>query len=98
QGRFYPTIWFDRINSSVSVNFGQSEFLFNFQSLLPSGYMEQLLIEQQQRSSNQIITNKSAAEIKRRTAAEDLVVLMGGSFPIELCEIALERTGDSMES
>jgi hypothetical protein len=36
-------------------------------------------------------SNKSAAELRRRTAAEDLVELTGGMYPIEFCEVALEQ-------
>ena len=35
-------------------------------------------------------------EIRRRTMAEELVILMGG-FPAKLCEIALERSHDNIE-
>lgn len=70
---------------------GQEPFAFDFNATLPSGYIEKA---QKQKQSQHTMT---AAEIKRRTHAEDLRLLMGSSFPIKLCEIALERSGDQVE-
>jgi hypothetical protein len=97
KGRFYPTVWLDNTiaNYSLEINFGQSPWLFDFNSTLPSGYLQSLERERQLALNN---AGKTQAEIKRRTMAEELVQLMGGSFPVEICEIALERTGDSLEA
>jgi len=88
-GRFYPAIWIEGVGSQVLFNFGQREFLFDFNSTLPAGYLNQLSGETDQPAL-------SAAEIRRRTMAEELMLMMG-SFPMELCEIALERNGDDLQ-
>jgi hypothetical protein len=77
---FYPTIWIESPDTQVTVNFGQSKFAYDFAKTLPSGFLERL-----QASAGE--SKKSAAELRRRAQAEELVLMMGGSYPVELCEV-----------
>ena len=92
-GRFYPAVWLESDQSSVHVNFGQQPFIFDYASELPSGYEHELIAEQQMNKNR---PQRTAAELKRRTMAEELVIMMGGTFPLEVCEIAIERSNDDV--
>jgi hypothetical protein len=89
-GRFYPVVWLENDQAEVSFNFGQHPFLFDFASVLPPGYLSA-------GGKAPAAPLLSAAEMRRRTMAEELVMMMGGSFPSMLCEIALERSADDVQ-
>ena len=92
-GRFYPACWCEADNLQLRANWGQEPFTFDFLSTLPPGYLNSLSAESADVEVAQ--RPRTAAEIKRRTQAEELSLIC--SFPIELCEIALEQKGDDME-
>ncbi len=70
QGRFYPVIWLEAEHVKVEVNFGQEPFVFAFVKTLPDGYLTSL---QDQAKNVQVM---SAAEIRRRTQAEELMMMV----------------------
>ena len=92
-GRFYPACWCEADNLQLRANWGQEPFAFDFLSTLPPGYLNSLSADSADVEVAQ--RPRTAAEIKRRTQAEELSLIC--SFPIELCEIALEQKGDDME-
>ncbi|MES1918174.1 hypothetical protein MHBO_000185, partial [Bonamia ostreae] len=85
--RYYPFLWIESSNTHIEVNFGHEKFAFDFESTLSPEYLQTL------RSKKK---GRSAAEQKRREMAESLVEIMG-HFPIELCEMALEKENDDMQ-
>eukprot|EP01083_Nonionella_stella_P059475 155578_1 len=88
--RFHPIVWIESPGARVRANFGHEAFVFGFEATLPEDYLESL----KDRSESQIFM--SPIEKKRRTAAEDLVQVMG-HFPVELCILALEHSRDDMQ-
>jgi len=89
KGRFYPVVWVSENNVRVDMNFGQQPFKYDFVSDLPEGYLDSMAdIE----SKAKVM---SAVEIKRRTMAEELMMMMA-VFPLELCVLALERSRDDV--
>jgi len=93
-GFFHPIVWCQNAGARVSVNFGQSKWRFNFKQTLPAHYLQQLA--DAEKKGDKMNWKASEAEIRRKTMAEELVVMMG-IFPTELCEVALERCQDDME-
>ena len=92
-GRFYPACWCEADNLQLRANWGQEPFKFDFLSTLPPGYLNSLSADSAEVEVAQ--RPRTAAEIKRRTQAEELSLIC--SYPIELCEIALEQKADDME-
>jgi len=92
-GRFYPAAWMQHAGAHLSFNYGQSPFLFDFATeTLPADYRAQLAAQSQ--ASAKPGPKLTPAELKRRTMAEDLLEMMGGNFPLEICVLALERCND----
>ena len=91
-GRFYPAAWLESDQQSLRVNWGQEPFRFDFFSTLPPGYLHSISTDS---AADVGRVPRTAAEIKRRTQAEELSLIC--SFPVELCEIALEQKADDME-
>ena len=94
QGFFFPAVWSQNAGATVSVNFGQAPWRFDFRSTLPKSYLDQLA--DAERKGDTKNWKVSEAEIRRKTAAEELVVMMQ-IYPRELCEVALERCQDDMQ-
>jgi len=80
-GRFYPTVWVRTNGVKVQANFGHEPFLFEFVSTLPEGYLEGM---EHMENKAKVMTIQ---EIKRRTQAEELMMMMG-VFPLELCVVS----------
>ncbi|GAB5369199.1 hypothetical protein AAMO2058_001385000, partial [Amorphochlora amoebiformis] len=92
-GFFYPVVWCQNAGATVRVNFGQEPWVYDFRNTLPSHYLKEL--ERADSKSEKKNWKASEAEIRRKTMAQDLVVMMG-IYPQELCEVALERCGDDL--
>ena len=92
-GQFFPACWLQHDQSQISFNFGQTPFKYDFNSSLSSDYLNELKLVSKKHGNFKI----TEQEIRRKTMAEDLVTLMGGSFPSELCEMALERNNDNIQ-
>jgi hypothetical protein len=73
-------VWIKTSGVKVQANFGQEPFLFEFVSTLPEGYLEGM---EHMESKAKVMTIQ---EIKRRTQAEELMMMMG-VFPLELCVV-----------
>jgi len=93
-GFFHPVVWCRNPGARVSVNFGQRPWAFKFKQTMPAYYLQQLADAEAKGGKKK--WKASEAEIRRKTMAEELVVMMG-SYPRELCEVALERCQDDME-
>jgi len=93
-GFFFPVIWCQNAGASVSINFGQRKWEFDFRNTLPAYYLQQL--KDAESKGDKKNWKVSEAEMRRKTMAEDLVVMMG-IYPRELCEVALERCSDDLQ-
>lgn len=87
-GRFYPAIWLQVPDSSVSLNFGQQVFFFDYLSTLPDRFSGG-------ESAPRRDSHVSEAVIRRETEALTLKSLYP-DFPVELCVIALENNNDNL--
>ena len=93
-GRFHPACWLESDQQTLRVNWGQEPFRFDFLSTLPLGYLTTIAVADTA-AADVAARPRTAAEIKRRTMAEELKVI--STLPIDLCEIALEQKGDDFE-
>eukprot|EP01087_Luapelamoeba_hula_P010094 TRINITY_DN2658_c0_g1_i4.p1 TRINITY_DN2658_c0_g1~~TRINITY_DN2658_c0_g1_i4.p1 ORF type:complete len:3811 (+),score=698.07 TRINITY_DN2658_c0_g1_i4:295-11727(+) len=89
-GRFVPVVWVRSNHVRVEVNFGHEPFVYDFVSTLPEGYLAGM---EDIESKAKVM---SIQEIRRRTVAEELMMMME-VFPLELCVVALERSRDDMQ-
>eukprot|EP01084_Bolivina_argentea_P276391 471600_1 len=92
QGQFYPMIWLESNNAMVEMNLGNKPFVFPFEAnKLDKKWLKEM------EAANDPNTELSEAEMIRRTRAEELVLMMGGSYPLELAVVALEQCSDNLE-
>jgi hypothetical protein len=83
--RLRPAIWLEAPGAHVRCNFGQAPFVFDFANTLPKGW----------EAGSKTEVQLSAVQLRRREQAEELSMIM--SYPIEICELALERCNEQME-
>lgn len=93
RGDWYPVVCLDDHGVEVSFNFGQEPFRYDFTGSLPADYRRRL--EEKTKNADKAAP-VSEAVLMRRGQAEVLKSMMG-EFPLELCELAMERNQDNME-
>ncbi|PRP87156.1 putative HECT E3 ubiquitin ligase [Planoprotostelium fungivorum] len=86
-GRFYPVVWLDSPDTKIKINFGNDAFTYDYASTVSTEYMESVV------ERGKIANTMSAAELRRRAMAEDLMMMMD-IFPLEVCIVALEKNKD----
>merc|ERR1712228_777263 len=92
QGQFFPMIWMQSNRSIVEVNFGQKPFLFAFEE----NKIDQKWLSEME-AANDGKQEMSETEMIRRSRAEELVMMMGSNYPLELAVVALENCSDNLE-